>query len=167
MKVKEKISVAPDFSMKDSDGRLVRLSDYKGKKNVFLVFNRGFGCPYCRKHMAELRQNYRKFTERNTEVIAIGPEDAKSFADWWHREKMPFPGIPDPKHIIANTYGQQVKPLKFGRMPAMVVVDREGKIRYRHYGEDMSDIPSDEEILSLLDEINSEREPLNARIRRR
>jgi peroxiredoxin len=157
MKAREKISAAPDFSMKDSEGRLLRLSDYRGKKNVVLVFNRGFSCPYCRKHMAELRRNYRKFTGRKTEVIAVGPEDAKSFAEWWHREKMPFPGIPDPKHTIANTYGQQVKPLKFGRMPAMVVVDREGKIRYRHYGGDMSDIPSDEEVLSLLDEINSER----------
>ncbi len=35
--------IAPDFSMEDSDGRVVRLSDYRGKKNVILVFNRGFG----------------------------------------------------------------------------------------------------------------------------
>ncbi len=108
--------------------------------------------------MAQLRQDYQKFVERNTEVIAIGPEDAKSFADWWHRENMPFPGIPDPEHIIAKMYDQQVKPLKFGRMPALVVIDKSGKIRYHHYGESMSDIPSDEEILSLLDEINDERE---------
>jgi peroxiredoxin len=108
--------------------------------------------------MAQLRQDYHRFAERNTEVIAIGPEDVKSFADWWHREHMPFPGIPDPEHAIANTYGQQVKLLKFGRMPALIVVDMDGKIRYRHYGESMSDIPLDEEILSLLDEINGERE---------
>jgi peroxiredoxin len=34
---------APDFGMEDSDGRMVRLSDYRGKKNVVLVLNRGFG----------------------------------------------------------------------------------------------------------------------------
>ena len=33
---------APDFSMKDSEGRMVRLSDYRGRKNIVLVFNRGF-----------------------------------------------------------------------------------------------------------------------------
>jgi peroxiredoxin len=33
---------APDFSATDSEGRLIKLSDYKGKKNVVLVFNRGF-----------------------------------------------------------------------------------------------------------------------------
>ena len=34
---------APDFSMADSAGRTVRLSDYRGVKHVLLVFNRGFG----------------------------------------------------------------------------------------------------------------------------
>lgn len=33
---------APDFTATDSEGREVRLSDYRGKKNVVLVFNRGF-----------------------------------------------------------------------------------------------------------------------------
>ncbi len=107
--------------------------------------------------MAQLRHDYPKFVERNTEVIAIGPEDAKPFADWWYQEQMPFPGIPDPQHKISNLYGQQVKLLKFGRMPAMALVDIDGKIRYHHYGESMSDIPLDEKILSLIDEINDER----------
>jgi peroxiredoxin len=39
---KKQTSVAPDFKVKDSDGRIVQLSDYRGKKNVILVFNRGF-----------------------------------------------------------------------------------------------------------------------------
>jgi peroxiredoxin len=36
-------SLAPDFAATDSEGKTVRLSDYRGKKNVVLVFNRGFG----------------------------------------------------------------------------------------------------------------------------
>ena len=106
--------------------------------------------------MAQLRQDYKKFTSRQAEVIAIGPEDAGSFARYWNDNRMPFPGLADPEHIVAKLYGQQVKLLKLGRMPALVVVDREGRIRYRHYGDSMSDIPPDEEILSLLDELNKE-----------
>jgi peroxiredoxin len=34
--------LAPDFALKDYNGRMTRLSDYRGKKNVLLVFNRGF-----------------------------------------------------------------------------------------------------------------------------
>jgi peroxiredoxin len=36
-------SMAPDFTATDSEGKTLRLSDYRGKKNVVLVFNRGFG----------------------------------------------------------------------------------------------------------------------------
>jgi peroxiredoxin Q/BCP len=106
--------------------------------------------------MAQLRQDYQKFVEQNAEVIAVGPEDMKAFANFWHNEKMPFVGIPDPKHLIANPYGQEVDPFKLGRMPALVVVDKEGRIRYQHHGKSMSDIPPNEEILSLLDDLNKE-----------
>ncbi len=104
--------------------------------------------------MAQLRQDYQKFLDRNAEVIAVGPEDAKTFASYWHNEQMPFVGLADHEHVVARLYGQKVNPLKLGRMPALVVVDKEGKIRYRHYGDSMSDIPQDEEILSLLDDLN-------------
>jgi peroxiredoxin len=38
----QRATAAPEFSMTDSEGGVVRLSDYRGKKNVVLVFNRGF-----------------------------------------------------------------------------------------------------------------------------
>ncbi len=38
----EKGQFAPEFAATDSEGRVIRLADYKGKKNVLLVFNRGF-----------------------------------------------------------------------------------------------------------------------------
>jgi peroxiredoxin len=39
---KKQIKIAPDFSAIDTKGGMVKLSDYKGKNNVMLVFNRGF-----------------------------------------------------------------------------------------------------------------------------
>ena len=35
--------IAPDFSVKDSEGKTIKLSDYKDKRHIVLVFNRGFG----------------------------------------------------------------------------------------------------------------------------
>ena len=104
--------------------------------------------------MAQLRQDYQKYVELNTEVIAVGPEDAKAFTRWWHEHKMPFVGIPDPKHDIAKLYTQRFNILRGGRLPALMVVDKEGRLRLKHYGDAPSDIPSDDEILTLLAEID-------------
>jgi peroxiredoxin len=104
--------------------------------------------------MARLRQDYKKFVERQAEVVAIGPEDREALAEYWHKERLPFIGIPDPKHNIANSYSQEVRLLKLGRMPALMVIDKEGIIRYSHYADSMSDIPSNDKIISLLDDIN-------------
>jgi peroxiredoxin Q/BCP len=106
--------------------------------------------------MAQLRQDYQKFLERNTEIIAIGPEDANTFTNWWHEHQMPFVGIPDPKHDIARLYNQQFKLLRGGRMPALAVIDINGRVRLMHYADSPGDIPSNQQILSLLDELVQE-----------
>jgi peroxiredoxin Q/BCP len=53
-------------------------------------------------------------------------------------------------------YGQEIKLFKFGRMPAQVLVDKNGMVRFVHYGNSMSDIPTNEELLSLVDRMNGE-----------
>ena len=104
--------------------------------------------------MAQLRQDHAKFIARNVEVIVVGPENAQAFADYFQRESLPFTGLPDPTASVLKLYGQEVNLFKLGRMPAQVLIDQEGNARFVHYGHNMSDIPSNEEILSLADEIN-------------
>ena len=106
--------------------------------------------------MAQLRQEYQEFVKRGAEVIAIGPENTKEFADWWHEHEMPFIGLPDPDHSVSKLYGQEVKIFKLGRMPAQLIVDKKGLIRYKHYSSSMSDIAENSEVLSRLDQLNKE-----------
>ena len=106
--------------------------------------------------MAQLRLEYPEFLKRDAEVIAIGPENAKDFADWWREHDMPFIGLPDPEHGVSKLYGQQVKIFKLGRMPAQLIIDKKGMIRYKHYGSSMADIAENSELLSKLDELNRE-----------
>ena len=106
--------------------------------------------------MAQLRQDYQQFIDRDAEVIAVGPENSKTLSGYWLREKIPFIGIPDPAHTIAKLFGQEVNLLKMGRMPALMVIDKDGKIRYEHYGASARDIPLDKDILRLVDELNKE-----------
>lgn len=104
--------------------------------------------------MAQLRQDYPEFVKRNAEVIAIGPEQAPAFTEWWHQHNMPFIGLPDPDHVVSKLYGQQVKLLKLGRLPAQLIVDKDGIIRYVHYGNSMADIPENRELLDNIDILN-------------
>jgi len=107
--------------------------------------------------MAQLRQDYQKFVDRDAEVVVVGPDDDKAFQEYWQKEQIPFVGLADPKHSVANRYGQEIKLLKMGRMPALMVVDKEGEARFVHYGSAMYDIPPDNQILGILDTLNKEK----------
>jgi peroxiredoxin Q/BCP len=106
--------------------------------------------------MAQLRLDYANFIEQNTEIVVIGPEKAKAFAKYFRENDLPFIGLPDPKHTVLKRYGQEVNLFKLGRMPAQVVVDKEGVARYAHFGHAMSDIPENDEILEILRELKAE-----------
>jgi peroxiredoxin Q/BCP len=105
--------------------------------------------------MAQLRHDYLQFVDRDVEVVVAGPEDAGAFADYWQKESLPFIGLPDPKFSVLKLYGQEVNLFKLGRMPAQVLIDKAGVARFVHYGHSMKDIPENEEILALADEINA------------
>jgi peroxiredoxin len=103
--------------------------------------------------MAQLRQDFPEFESRNTKIIVLGPEDAKSFTNYFLSNKLPFIGLPDPKGSVLKLYGQEINLFKLGRMPAQIIVDKNGFARFVHYGHNMTDIPSNSEILSLLDQL--------------
>jgi len=104
--------------------------------------------------MAQLRSDNQKFVELNTEIVVVGPEDSSAFKKYWQKEDLPFIGLPDKKHTVLKLYGQQVSIFKLGRMPAQMVVDKTGMLRYVHYGHSMADIPENKELLDLIDNIN-------------
>ncbi len=101
--------------------------------------------------MAQLRRDYQRFEKRKTEIIVIGPDSVQDFQKYWRMENLKFTGLPDPQHRVLKLYGQQVKLFKFGRMPAQMIIDKSGMLRFVHYGHSMSDIPSNKELLDLLD----------------
>ena len=104
--------------------------------------------------MAQLRREYNEFVARDAEIVVVGPEDRSAFKTYWEKERLPFVGLADPEHSVADRYGQEVKLLKMGRMPALVVVGKDGAIYYQHYGDSMRDIPANREILTLLEDLN-------------
>jgi len=105
--------------------------------------------------MAQLRQDFMEFEKRGTTILVVGPENAAAFARYFKENDLPFTGLPDPAHTILKLYGQEINLFKFGRMPAQVLVDKDGMARFIHYGHDMTDIPTDAEMLAIIDQLNA------------
>ena len=104
--------------------------------------------------MAQLRRDYARFVELETQIITVGPENAGAFERYWKENDLPFVGLPDPKHQVLKRFGQEVNLFKLGRMPAQVIIDKEGIARYVHYGRSMQDIPPNEELLGIIHKLN-------------
>jgi peroxiredoxin Q/BCP len=104
--------------------------------------------------MVQLRHDYPQFVERQTEVIAVGPDSKQAFQDFWEAQKIPFIGLADPEHEVARQYEQEVNLLKLGRMPTQILMDRLGVVRFVHYSGSMADITENEVILRRIDDLD-------------
>ena len=104
--------------------------------------------------MAQLRQDYDQFVARDTEVIAVGPDSQQAFVDFWQENEIPFIGLADPEHRVARQYEQEVNLLKLGRMPAQMVIDKQGIVQFVHYASSMADLPEDDLIFEKIDALN-------------
>jgi peroxiredoxin Q/BCP len=105
--------------------------------------------------LARLRDGYAEFTARNAEVLAIGTDSPERFVSYWEEHSLPFPGLPDPTKQVSRVYKQEINLFKLGRMPLNAIVDRKGFIRYIHYGYSMSDIPDNETLLQVIEQLNA------------
>lgn len=106
--------------------------------------------------MAQLRQDYEQFEELDTIILVVGPENERAFSTYWTENQLPFVGLPDPVHSVLKQYGQEIKLFKWGRMPAMLIIDIYGMVRFVHYGHNMSDIPDNKDVLETLSELKQE-----------
>ena len=100
--------------------------------------------------MMQLRQDSDRLAKLDIEVLVVGPENADSFREYWKKESLLFKGLPDPDHSVMKLYGQEVKIFKLGRMPAQMLIDKSGILKFVYYGNSMADIPGLSEIEESL-----------------
>lgn len=91
-------------------------------------------------------------------VAVVAPEGSARVADHWAVNDLPFVGLADPDHQVARLYDQPFRLLKLGRLPSVTVVDRGGRLQFLHLGRSMRDIPTNQEILKVLEELQTSSE---------
>ena len=93
------------------------------------------------------------FEQLGAAILVIGPDGPNAFRKYWEENDMPFPGLADLRSRVADRYHQEVNLFKLGRMPALFIIDRDGEVRYSHYGDSMQDIPSNGDVLAILKDL--------------
>lgn len=126
---------APDFTLpyatKDTlvfQGG-IKLSDFKGKKNVLVAFYPADWSGGCTKQVCSYRDNFSAFTDLNCEVIMISGDYVFSHQEWAKHHNLPFILASDHDHSVAKTYGSFMPEMGFNKR-TVFLVDKAGIIRY-------------------------------------
>jgi mycoredoxin-dependent peroxiredoxin len=124
-------STAPDFALPDQHGRTVRLSDFRGKRNVVVVFYPFSFTGTCTGELCAIRDEIGDFSNDDVEVLAISCDSKHTQRVFAEQEGYEFPLLSDfwPHGEVAQAYG--VFDEHAGRaIRGTFLVDREGVVRW-------------------------------------
>ncbi|HZI95166.1 MAG TPA: peroxiredoxin [Patescibacteria group bacterium] len=122
---------APDFTMKDQDGKEVKLSDYRGKKNVLLAFFPLAFTPVCSCQIPQYKEDIQKFNDLNTQVLAVSVDSVPAHKAWTDQMGgINYPVLSDfyPHGDVAKKYGV-LREQGFSER-ALFVIDKKGVVRF-------------------------------------
>jgi peroxiredoxin Q/BCP len=105
---------APDFSVNDQDGNLVKLSDLRGKKVVLYFYPKDM-TPGCTAEACNLRDNYKAMIKQGYEVLGVSTDNEKMHKKFIEKEKLPFRLLADTDKKLHDVYGTWVEKSMYGR----------------------------------------------------
>jgi peroxiredoxin len=110
---------APDFTFPGLDGKMVRLSDYKGK--VVLVNIWATWCPPCVDEMPSMEKLYQKLKGENFEILAVSIDEPglKAVAPFMKKSNLTFPALIDSEGTIKAVY-------EITGVPESFIIDQQG-----------------------------------------
>ncbi len=122
--------MAPDFELKDKDGKVVRLSDFRGKQSVVLYFYPKDDTPGCTAQACSFRDSYEDFKAAGAEVIGISSDSGSSHSKFAEHHRLPFVLLSDIIGKARKAYGAYDL---LGLIPGRVtfVIDKEGRVIHK------------------------------------
>jgi peroxiredoxin Q/BCP len=102
-----------------------------------------------------LRDRYGEFQQRGAEVIAIAPDTLEAARDYFQREEIPFPCLPDQRREVYRLYDVKSAMISLGQRPGLFIIDGAGVVRYAYLGFQQWEIPTVDETLAQLDGLSA------------
>lgn len=141
-----------------SNGEIVDLSEFKGKKKLVLVILRGFAgsvCLVCSSQTIALSKNIEQFHDKDTEVVLVYPGPIETVPNFINSVRnleenvtLPFPVVLDVDLNLVNTFKINGSLAK----PSTLILDKDGIVRYAYVGKNPSDRPTIPDLLNAIDE---------------
>jgi peroxiredoxin Q/BCP len=136
---------APEIALPDQRGQLWRLSDQRGKV-VALLFYPGDETPVCTRQLCSVRDNWGRYQATGAEVVGINTDSSEKHERFAEHHQLPLRLLADTTGGIVRAYG--MKNL-LGTKRGVVVIDRDGVVRYRRTVLPIFR-PTDDEVLSAI-----------------
>ncbi len=95
---------APQFSVKDQDGNIINLKDFKGNK-VILFFYPKASTPGCTAEACNLRDNWEQFQEKGYQILGVSADTEKKQSNFKNKYELPFPLLADEDKEVIEAYG--------------------------------------------------------------
>jgi mycoredoxin-dependent peroxiredoxin len=147
---------APNFTLQDQHGKTVSLAAIRGRR-VLLIFYRGYWWPYCTGQLREFAQHTKEFDSLNTRLIAISVDDREhALLVWDSVVNRRFTILSDPGAQVIRSYGLLHRGAGMDgqdiALDTTLLVDVDGRERWRHVSQTLPDVPTPEEILTRIRE---------------
>src|SRR5947209_20316366 len=146
---------APDFTLKNQYDKEVELSDFKGKKNVVLVFYPLDWSPTCTREHVCFVNDMKKFESLDAEVLGISVDSTWSHKAYAEKMGIKYSLLADfqPRGAVAEKYGIYL-PDKGITGRAIVIVSKDGKVAWmKNY--DIPVVPDVSEVASALQQVKA------------
>lgn len=142
--------VAPDFTLNTGNRETWRLSDFRGKKNVVLAFVPFAFSPVCSAQLPSYEAELSRFKDFDTEVVSLSMDSGYALNAWAKSMQTSFPLLSDfyPQGQVVDLYGLR-HPVGMSNR-AVVVIDKEGVIRYIEVLDAPGDMPDNEDLFEAL-----------------
>lgn len=124
--------LAPDFELLDTAKEPVRLSGYRGVKDVVVLFLPGAFTRTCTGELCALRDDLSEYQNEGTELLVISVDQSASQKRWADEQGFTFPILSDfwPHGAVADAYGV-LDHEKGTALRGTFIVDREGVVRWK------------------------------------
>ncbi|MDC3254614.1 thioredoxin-dependent thiol peroxidase [Nitrosopumilus sp.] len=100
----EEGDAVPKFTLSNSEGNSINSTDFKGKKHVIYFYPKDF-TPGCSTQADEFSTDYKKFQNRNIEIIGISPDDVNSHKKFCTKMGIKYVLLSDTEKEISNLFG--------------------------------------------------------------